>query len=495
MTFTAIRGNEPAPYEGFESMPIGRRWREGRAGRRIAVLDPYRQETLLEIAAAGPADVDEAYRAAAEAQPAWAAAPLQQRCGVLEAAAASLAARREEIVGWLVRESGSTRAKARFEWELALAVLHRAAAQPYEMEGYVLPSSVPAKDSFSVRKPAGVVGVISPWNFPLHLTNRSLAPALAAGNAVVLKPASETPVTGGLWLAKLFEEAGLPPGVLNVVVGGGGDLGDSLVTHPVPRVISFTGSTEVGRRVGELAGRHLKRVCLELGGNTPCVVLADADLERAVPAAVCGKFLHAGQICMAINRLIVDRAVYAPFLERFTERVKALRVGDPASEDTAVGPLINRRQLERARALADQTIAAGARAVLDGPAQGLVMPPVILADVKNDMPAAQGELFAPVAVLIEAHGDDDAIELANATRAGLSAAVFSRDTGRALAAARRIVAGMTHVNDMPVHDDATGPFGGEKESGHGRYGGRWSLDEFTTQQWLTVQQAPRAYPF
>ncbi len=478
----------------FEGMPIAGAWREGRAGRRGLDLDPFTGETILELPLASAADVDAAYRGAAAAQPGWAAAPPQERAQVMLRAAQVMDERRDEIVGWLVREAGSTRIKAELEWQLVRGELLEASAYPAHAGGRILPASIPGKESRVYRRPVGVVGVISPWNFPMQLSIRSVAPALALGNAVVVKPASDTPVTGGLLLARILEAAGLPPGVLSVVVGAGRDVGDAFVEHPVPRVVSFTGSTPVGRHIGERAGRSLKRVCLELGGNGPFIVLDDADLDWAVDAAVSGKFLHQGQICMAVNRILVDARCHDAFVDRFVERVAALKVGNPADPDTAIGPLINRQQLESVEDKLERTIQAGARALLRGPPRGLVLPPAVLADVTNDMPAAREEVFGPVAPILRVDGDDEAVRIANDTEYGLSSAVFSRDVARAARLARRLEFGMTHVNDMATNDEPNTAFGGEKASGLGRFGGGWAIEEFTTWHWVSIQEARRRYP-
>ena len=327
------------------------------------------------------------------------------------------------------------------------------------------------------------------------MSNRSAAPALALGNAVVIKPSSDTPVTGGLLLAEIFDEAGLPPAVLSVVVGAGHDIGDAFVDHPAPRVLSFTGSTPVGRRIGEHAGRGVKRVCLELGGNGPFIVLDDADLDRAVDAALFGKFMHQGQICMAINRILVDTRRYDDFVERFAARASALKAGDPSDPKTVVGPLINRKQLEKIEGLVNATLERGARPVVRGAAAGLVLSPVVLADVTNDMPAAREELFGPVAPILRFDGDDEAVRLANDTEYGLSSGIFCGDIERGVRMAKRIEAGMTHVNDSPVNDDPNTAFGGEKASGIGRFGGEWAMREFSTDHWISVQHEPRSYPF
>jgi aldehyde dehydrogenase (NAD+) len=324
-----------------------------------------------------------------------------------------------------------------------------------------------------------------------------LGPALAVGNAVVVKPSSDTPVTGGLLFAKMLEEAGLPQGVLSVVVGSGNDIGDAFVMHRIPRVISFTGSTAVGRRIARQAAEApiMKRLELELGGNTPFVVLGDADLGQAVEAAVFGKFLHQGQICMAINRLIVDEALYEDFVAQFTERVRNLKYGDPNEPDTMVGPLINSTQLEQLRKRINEAREAGIPQVLGGENKGLVLPPHIFRDVPGDHPIAREELFGPVAPVLRATGDEDALQMANGTDYGLSSAVFTRDAERGLEFAVQLEAGMSHVNDQPVIDLPNNPFGGEKNSGIGRFGGIWAVEAFTTDHWVTVQHAPHGYPW
>lgn len=487
----------PRPYTGFDCLPIGGEWRRGRGEKPLKDRNPYSGETLLEISRGTRDDLNAAYESAANAQREWAAALPAERAAVLQAAARIVETRHDEIVDWLIHESGSTRIKANLECRFVRGVMLEAASLPYLAAGRILPNDVPGKESRVYRKPVGVVGVISPWNWPLQLSNRSVAPALAVGNTVVLKPASDTPVTGGLLLAKIFEEAGLPPGVLNVVVGAGSEIGDAFVCHPVPRVISFTGSTPVGRHIARLAVQApiLKRVELELGGNGPFVVLDDADLERAVDAAVVGKFLHQGQICMIVNRFIVDDKLYDGFVERFADRVRQLKVGDPEADDTVIGPIINESQFDSLVKHIRDARKTDVREVLGGQPAGLVLPPHIFAEVSNDMPLAQQELFGPIAPIIRARDENEALALANATEYGLSGAVFTRDVERGVRFAQRLEVGMAHVNDHPVNDSPFSPFGGEKNSGIGRFNGGWAVDAFTTEQWLSVQHAPRPAPF
>lgn len=485
------------PYGGFDHQPIAGTWRTGRSTRRNTDTDPYTGKTLVTIPLATAQDVDDAYRAAAGAQSAWAAAAPAERAQVLHNALRVFDERREEILGWLIHEAGSTRLKANIEWDSARAITREAASFPYREAGRILASDIPGKENRVYRRPLGVVGIISPWNFPLHLTQRSLAPALALGNAVVVKPASDTPVSGGLLLAKIFEEAGLPAGVLSVVVGAGSEIGDHFVAHPQPRLISFTGSTAVGQGIGRIAssGTYLKRVALELGGNSPFVVLADADVEQAVRAAVFGRFLHQGQICMSINRIIVEAKLHDDFVERFVAHVRKLKVGDPDDIASTIGPIIDAAQL---RGLLEKIALAkqqGATQVLGGEPDGQLLPPHVFTHVSPDSSLFRDESFGPIVPIVRAKDEADALRLANATDYGLSSAVFCGDLERGVRFAQGIEAGMTHVNDTSVEDEPHTPFGGEKNSGIGRFGGDWIIDEFTSAHWVSVQHTPRSYPF
>jgi len=383
---------------------IGGVWRAGRSGRTLQDTNPYSGEVLAQFALADRSDVSAAYEAARQAQPDWAIATPDERASLLHRVATILDARAEEIMVWIVRESGSTRLKAAIELRSARAIVMEAATFPGRAEGRILPAAARHQDSRVYREPLGVVGVISPWNFPFHLSMRSIAPALALGNAVVLKPASDTPVAGGTLLAKVFEEAGLPEGLLNVVVGAGSEIGDYFVEHEVPRLISFTGSTEVGRRVGQAAcgGAFIKRVALELGGNAPLVVLGDADVETAAAAAVFGRFLHQGQICMSTNRVIVDAAIHDAFVDRVAERVGKLVVGDPDDPGTAIGPIINASQLASVQGKIAQARRDGARLLAGGEAEGNLLPPHLFVDVDPSWSIARDETFGPVLPIIAA---------------------------------------------------------------------------------------------
>ena len=476
---------------------IGGQWREGQSDNVLTVTDPYNGSTLASIRQANISDLNDAYETAAQAQVGWAARGPADRQRVMLRAAQILEDRRDEIIAWLIAESGSTLLKANIELGAAQGITLESASFPHRVQGRILESDIAGKENRVYRRALGVVGVISPWNFPLHLSQRSAAPALALGNAVVIKPASDTPITGGLILAKVFEEAGLPPGVLSVVVGSGTEIGDAFVEHAVPSFISFTGSTPVGQNVARIAsgGGHPKQVALELGGNSPFVVLADADLEQAVRAAVMGKFLHQGQICMAVNRIIVEDAVYDDFVDRFTSHVRTLPAGDPADPATVIGPIINSTQLKGLEDKIARARKEGARVVLEGQADGQVLPPHVFADVTKDMGIVREEIFGPLVGILRADDEQHALELANDSSFGLSSAVFTTNTERGVQFARGIKAGMTHVNDIPVNDEAHVAFGGERSSGLGRFGGEWAIGEFTTDQWVSVQHEPRQYPF
>ena len=367
----------PRHYEGFTGQYIAGRWAAGTAGRSVLDRNPYDDIVLAEIAQASTADLDQAFDAAKRAQVEWASKLPSERSALFFRAVAILDARKEEITSWLIRESGSTRIKAGIEWGAVRAGMLEAASMPAAAQGHIIPVDKPGKEARVYKKPVGVVGVISPWNFPLHLSNRSVAPALALGNAVVLKPSNDTPVTGGLLLAKIYEEAGLPAGVLNVVVGSSAVIGDAFSRHPVPRVLTFTGSTPVGRHIAQVAGESslLKRVGLELGGNAPLVVLDDADLDKAVDAALIGRFMHQGQICMSTNRIIVDATLYERFVEAYTAAAKAVKFGDPNEPDTLVGPLCNDSQVRSVAATIALAMESGFRECVSGAIEGRVVPP------------------------------------------------------------------------------------------------------------------------
>ncbi|GGT12394.1 MULTISPECIES: aldehyde dehydrogenase family protein [Streptomyces] len=470
-------------------------WRAGSGSWDIVDFNPYDDAKLASITIATTAEVDTAYRAAERAQKEWAAASPYARRAVFEKALRLVEEREPEIVEAIIAELGGTRTKAGFELHLAKEFLREAVHLALRPEGRVLPSPTEGKENRVYRVPVGVVGVISPFNFPFLLSLKSVAPALALGNGVVLKPHQNTPVVGGTLVAKIFEDAGLPGGLLNVVVTDIAEIGDAFVEHPVPKVISFTGSDAVGRHVATVCAAHFKRAVLELGGNSALVVLDDADLDYAVDAAVFSRYVHQGQVCMAANRILVDRSVAEEFTARFVAKVKTLKAGDPDDPATVIGPLINSRQADAVAGVVEQALAEGATALVHGGRTANLVEPSVLTGVPADSALLRQEVFGPVAFLVPFDGEEEAVRLVNDTPYGLSGAVHTADVERGVAFARRIDTGMFHVNDGTVHDEPIVPFGGEKHSGLGRLNGDAMLDAFTTQKWISVQHGRSTFPF
>ncbi|MCA0972583.1 aldehyde dehydrogenase family protein [Halobacillus litoralis] len=479
----------------FTQQFINGQWKNGSSEKTVENVNPYTKETIASIPSANEEDLNEAYEAARSAQKDWMELTPGKKQAYFDELLNVVHKRKEEIVDWLVKESGSTLVKAEVEFQAAAAIIRESASFPTRMKGEILPSNTPGKENRVYRSPKGVIGVIGPWNFPFHLAMRSIAPALATGNTVVVKPASDAPATSGLLIADLFEEAGFPKGVINVVVGRGSEIGDAFVTHPTAKLISFTGSTEVGSHIGELAGKHIKDTALELGGNNAMIVLDDADLDQAVEAAAFGKYLHQGQICMSLNRIIVHESVHDDFVEKFKEKVAGLKAGDPSDKEVVVGPVINSEAVERIQEDVKKTVEQGAELVTGGEAEGNVMEPTILTGVTNDMPTANHEMFGPVASIIKVGDEDEAVEVANGSPYGLSGSLFTTDIHRGVELAKRVETGMIHINDQSVNDEAHVAFGGEKESGIGRFGGEWALDKFTTVKWIGVMTGYRKFPF
>ncbi|MEV0276816.1 aldehyde dehydrogenase family protein [Streptomyces sp. NPDC050610] len=474
---------------------IGGEWRAGSGSWDIVDFNPYDGEKLASITVATVEEIDLAYRAAERAQPAWGATNPYRRRLVFERALRVIDDREDELAAAITAECGGTAVKAAFELHLVREFLREAIHLALQAEGRILPSPDDGKENRLYRLPVGVVGVISPFNFPFLLSVKSVAPALALGNAVVLKPHQNTPVCGGGLVAKVFEEAGLPGGVLNVVITDIAEIGDALIEHPVPKVISFTGSDKVGRHVATVAAANFKRTILELGGNSALIVLDDADVDYAVDAAVFSRFIHQGQVCMAANRVLVDRRVEREFTEKFVAKVKSLKVGDPRDPATHIGPLINAGQAEAVSALVDQTVADGATALVHGTADGTLVGPSVLTGLPEGSPVLGQEIFGPVALLIPFDGEDEAVRIANSTQYGLSGAVHTGDVERGVRIAKRIDTGMIHVNDGTVHDEAIVPFGGEKNSGVGRLNGDSMVDAFTTTKWISIQHGRSRFPF
>jgi len=457
------------------------------------VVEPATGKRLGSIGMADAADIERAAAAASHAQLAWAASSYERRAEIVRAAARAFREATDDVVDWIVRESGSVRAKAHFELAITIKALEEAAGLPSQPTGHVLASQA-SVISFAKRMPLGVVGVISPFNFPLYLAMRAVAPALALGNAVVLKPDPRTAVCGGFAIARAFEQAGLPAGVLHVVPGDGG-AGAALCASPDVNMIQFTGSTAAGRLVGESAGKHLKKVSLELGGKNSLIVLDDADLDLAVKNATFGSFFHQGQICMSTGRILVDAKIVAEFTRRLADHAKSIPVGDPTREDVALGPIIDDKQLRGIVTLVDATVAAGASVAAGGTASGPFYPATVLANVRPGMPAFEREVFGPVALVTSFATDDEAVALANGTEYGLSAGIISKNVARAIALGDRLRSGILHVNDQTVADDIINPFGGVGASGNGTsVGGPSNPDEYSQWRWITIKGEAPAYP-
>jgi benzaldehyde dehydrogenase (NAD) len=469
-------------------------WRESLAGTG-PVVEPATGESLGTIGLANAADVEQAAALAAKAQPEWAATPFQERAAILRRAGDLVERHREEIHGWIIREAGSIPPKAELETHIAAQECFEAAALPSHPLGQLLPSEQP-RFSLARRVPVGVVGVIAPFNVPLILGIRSVAPALALGNAVVFKPDPRTAVCGGVVIARIFEEAGLPPGVLHLLPGGA-DAGQAIVTDPRIGVISFTGSTAAGRSVGELAGRHLKRVHLELGGNSALIILDDADIALAASAGAFGSFLHQGQICMTVGRHLVHEKVADAYIEALSAKADALPVGNPATDQVALGPVIDAKQRDKIHALVTSSVEAGARLAAGGRYEDLFYRPTVLTDAGPDTPAFAQEVFGPVAPVMRFSSVEEAAQLAAATDYGLALGILTGDPLRGLELASRIPSGIVHINDQTVSDEAQIPFGGVGASGTGsRFGGaEANIDAFTESQWVTMRSEIPAYPF
>ena len=473
-------------------------WQDAPGGRTFPDVNPATGETFTRIPAADAETARRAVEAAERARGEWGELQPSVRAGLVLKAAQIWERRSEDLQAILTTETGAVRAKAGFEVGYCTELIRQAAALTYQASGEVAPSNVSGKINYFLRKPVGVVSVVSPWNFPYILTLRAVAPALALGNAVVLKPSEETPLAGGLLVAEVFEEAGIPPGVLNVITCAREDVeavGDVMVTHPAIGVVSFTGSTATGRALAEKAGRHLKRIVLELGGKSPIIVLEDADLDLAVSAAAFGGFFHQGQICMAATRLIVEHSLADALASQLVEKLGTLKMGDPNDPQTAIGPITSPTQLAKIQAHVDDAVSKGAKVLAGGRSRGPYFEPTLLTNVTPQMRCYYEETFGPVVVLTPVKNADEAVRLANDTSFGLSAAIITGDPKRGMALAERIQSGMVHVNDSTVHDEPHAPFGGIKGSGLGRHGGRAAVEAFTEIRWISLQTERRHYPF
>ncbi|MHA6195477.1 aldehyde dehydrogenase [Pseudomonas wadenswilerensis] len=474
---------------------IGGESRPASDGRTFERRNPVTGEVVSRVAAASLADADAAVAAAQAAFPAWSRLAPNERRSRLLTAAEQLQARSAEFIA----AAGETGAMANwygFNVKLAAGMLREAASMTTQITGEVIPSDVPGSFAMAVRAPCGVVLGIAPWNAPVILATRAIAMPLACGNTVVLKASELSPAVHRL-IGQVLQDAGIGDGVVNVISNDPADapaIVERLIAHPAVRRVNFTGSTHVGRIVGELAARHLKPALLELGGKAPFLVLDDADLDAAVQAAAFGAYFNQGQICMSTERLVVDEQVADAFVDKLAAKVADLPAGDPQDPASVLGSLVDATAGERIKALIDDAVEKGARLVCGGQLDGSILQPTLLDRVDSRMRLYHEESFGPVAVVLRASGDEALLALANDSEFGLSSAIFSRDTGRALALAQRVESGICHINGPTVHDEAQMPFGGVKSSGYGSFGSRTAIDQFTQLRWITLQHGPRHYP-
>jgi vanillin dehydrogenase len=479
-----------------QELLIGGRWTGAADGGTFEKTFPFTGEPVGMAAAAKREDARAAVEAAHAAFGEWSRSAPAMRREILLKAADILQSRAEDIAHTVTEETGGTFGWGMFNVQLASGMLREAGAQAYGLVGDVIPSDVPGKLAMGVRAPAGVVVAIAPWNAPVILSTRAVATPLAYANTVVLKASEECPRTHAAVVNALVD-AGLPDGVINLITNDpadAADVVDELIAHPLTRRINFTGSTKVGRIIAEKAGKHLKRVLLELGGKAPMIVLPDADVDRAVKAANFGAFFHQGQICMSTERAIVDKSLIDAFSSKLADRAGGMKVGDPREPDTVIGPLVNKAAIERVTELVNDAASKGAEILSGGEADGPCFPPTVVKGVTPEMRLYSEESFGPVLAVMAADSPEQAVQMANDTEYGLSAAVFGQDVPAALEIAQRIESGICHVNDTTVHDEPQMPFGGVKASGFGRFGGRAALEEFTELRWITVQELAREYP-
>jgi benzaldehyde dehydrogenase (NAD) len=468
-------------------------WGPGSAGD-YSVTEPATGEELGRLGLASAVDVARAASRGAEAQSAWANTGYQDRAAVIRKAGALFETHAEEIQGWIVRETGAIPPKAQLETWFAASTCHEAAALPSMPYGQLLRTRDPVL-SMSRRLPVGVVGVIAPFNFPLILSIRAVAPALALGNSVLLKPDPRTSVSGGVVIARIFEEAGIPAGVFGLLPGAA-DTGEALVVDPNVQMISFTGSTRGGRAVGALAAQHLKKCHLELGGNSALIVLDDVDVEKAVSVGAFGSFMHQGQICMTTGRHLVQRSIADEYTSVLAAHADHTPVGNPATDQVALGPIIDEKQRDKVHAIVTESVDAGARLVAGGTFEGLFYRPTVLGEVPTESRAFREEIFGPVAPVVAFDSVDEAIKLAAGTEYGLSLGILTHDVMKGLEIAEQIPTGVVHINDQTIGDEVVNPFGGVKGTGSSWIGGaEANIAAFTQNQWVTMRGDLPEYPF
>ena len=458
--------------------------------------NPLTGEVVSSATAMKATDMPAIATRAAAAFPEWAATGPSTRRALLMKAADALEARREAFAAAMIAETGATFGWAMFNVELAAGVVREAAAITTQITGEVIPSDKPGCIALALKEPVGVILGIAPWNGPIVLGVRAIAVPLACGNTVILKASETCPQTHAL-IIEAFDEAGFPEGVVNLVTNAPEDAGEvvgALIDAPEVKRINFTGSTKVGRIVARRAAEHLKPVLLELGGKAPLIVLADADLDEAVKAAAFGAFMNQGQICMSTERIIVVDAVVDTFAEKFAAKAAGIATGDPREGNTPLGAVVAQNTVHNVNSLIDDATAKGAKVIAGGKSDSVLMPATVVDGVTSAMNLYTDESFGPIVAIIRARDADHAVTLANDSQYGLSSAVFTRNIVHGLAIARRINAGICHINGPTVHDEPQMPFGGVGASGHGRFGGRQGIDSFTETRWITIETQPGHFP-
>jgi benzaldehyde dehydrogenase (NAD) len=476
---------------------IGGNSLNAKGGRTFTRSNPIDGSIATRAAAAGVEDAIAAVDAAAAAFPAWSRMGPGERRAKLLAAADALESKAGSFIGAMTAETGCTAGWVHFNVHLAAGMLREAAAMTTQSTGELIPSDVPGSLAIGMRQPAGVVLGIAPWNAPIILAVRAVAMPLACGNTVVLKASEICPATHQL-VGAVLNASGLGPGVVNVVTHEAKDAAavvEAMIAHPAVRRVNFTGSTRVGRALAQAAARYLKPILLELGGKAPMVVLADADIDAAVDAAVFGAFANQGQICMSTERIIIEESVADQFASKLARRVASLPSGDPREGEVVLGSVVDKSTVERVQRLVNDAVTQGAKVLTGGESNGTLMKGIVVDHVTPQMTLFREESFGPQVSITRVHSVDEAVALANDTDYGLSAAVFSRDVVKALEVAKRIDSGICHINGPTVHDEAPMPFGGVKASGYGRFGGKAAIEAFTELRWITIQTAPRHYPF
>ncbi|MEV4836968.1 aldehyde dehydrogenase family protein [Nonomuraea sp. NPDC049486] len=486
------------PWTANTTHFIAGTWTPATTGRTYPNRSPWSGHILGHAAAGDAEDTERAITAAHHAFPTWSRTRPAERQRVFLNAADLLEQRATHVLAALAAETGCGHHFGTVQLDFAVKLLRQAANLAYRPAGELLPSDTDGTQAMAVRKPVGVVAAIAPWNASLTLSGRAITGPLALGNTVVLKPSEEAPYTGGTLWAEILHQAGLPAGALNVIThapGEAGAVGDTLLASPLVKRLNFTGSTPTGRRLAEKAGRHLKRVVLQLSGQNPLIVAADADLTHAVDAAVYGAFIHQGQVCMCARRIYVERPLADAFTERFAARAARLPTGDPADPATVIGPVINEWALALLDRRVKEAVGLGARVLAGGEPAPPCYPATVLTDVPDEAEIAQSETFGAVVVVETVDSAEEAVARANHTDLGLAASIITGDSRRGLRLAATLEAGIVHVNDQPVNDEPQMPFGGVKDSGWGRFGLGFAAEEFCETQWVTVRDEPRTYPF